>query len=372
MLDLRQFTYEAARIRRKEWNIPVAVVTGSAGKTSVKELTGAILKTMWGDRCFMSPANKNTKIALASQVLTLPQQTQVAVFEMGARRRYDFEIPLSYLQPSIVALLNLGTAHIGEFGSLENLQTEKLSVLKCPSAEVLIVSGDDELILDAGLRADKKMIKFGRSEHCEVRLLDEELDSVLLQIDGRIYRFACSWQSSEKGINIAAAVAISKAFGAGMEAVELALRNFQGIPRRFELIQKDGISFIDDAFNASPESMIKGLHKVSQLYPDKKVLLILGSMLELGPNCQSAHRQVADAIHQLFGNKLECGSTEVITIGKEAKVIRDLLRDTGTISEGLCFENVNDAKAHVLKKVKEFEVVYLKGAKSVQLQKLLT
>lgn len=371
MVDLRQFTYEAARLRRKDINIPVAVVTGSAGKTSVKELTGAILKAMCGDRCFISPANKNTKIALASQILTLPQQTQVAVFEMGARRRHDFEIPLSYLQPSIVALLNLGTAHIGEFGSLENLQTEKLSVLKCSSAKVLVVSGDDELITETGLRAEIKMIRFGRSAQCEVRLLDESLDNVLLQIDGRIYRFACSWQSSEKGINIAAAVAISKAFGAGMEAVEFALRNFQGVPRRFELIQKDGISFIDDAFNASPESMVKGLQKVRQLYPDKKTLLILGSMLELGPNCESSHREVAGIIRQLFGNQLECGSLDIITIGKEAKVIMDQLRDTGTIGDGLCFENVDDAKAYVLKKVKEFEIVYLKGAKAVQLQKLL-
>lgn len=372
MLDMRQFTYEAARQRRSNLNLPVVVVTGSAGKTSVKELTGAILADVWGNRCFMSPANKNTKIALASQVLTMPLETKVAVFEMGARRRQDFQIPLGYLQPSVVALLNLGTAHVGEFGSLENLRAEKLSALQWPTANVLVIFGDDELILKEALQTQKKLIAFGRSEHCQIQLLEESADSVLLRVFGSECRLTCSWQSSEKGLNIAAAVAICQAVGGvSLDAVQNALMNFKGVPRRFEILPWNGITAIDDAFNASPESMIKGLQKVHQLYFDKKILLVLGSMLELGANCQSAHRDVANIVWQLFGTKIEEGSVEVITIGQEAAFISDRLRDKGRHQPISKFATVEESLAHVHKRAKEFEIIYLKGAKAVQLQKIL-
>lgn len=371
MLDLRQFTYEAARYRRNELDIPVVVVTGSAGKTSVKELTGAILAAVWGDKCFMSPANKNTKIALASQVLTMPLATKVAVFEMGARRRHDFEIPLSYLRPSVVVLLNLGTAHVGEFGSIENLRTEKLSALRTPTAEVLVISGDDKLILNEGLRTQKKIFTFGRSDHCQIQLLEESSESVLLRVAGSECRFACSWESSEKGLNIAAAVAICQALGVPSDAIQKALRTFKGVPRRFEILKWNGVTAIDDAFNASPESMMIGLRKVRGLYSDKKILLVLGSMLELGENCRSAHCAVANLIWQLFGDELKQGRVQVITVGNEAALILEQLQALGLRRTGETFKTVEEARAPILSRVQEFEILYLKGAKAVQLQKIL-
>lgn len=372
MLDLRQFTYEVARRRRKELNLPVAVVTGSAGKTSVKELTGAIFAAVWNDQYFMSPANKNTKIALASQMITLPEQTKAAVFEMGARRLHDFEIPLSYLQPTVVALLNLGTAHVGEFGSLENLRREKLSALHWPSAETLVVFGDDSLILQEGHQTQKKLITFGTNADCQVRLLEESAQSILLQIDGTEHSFDCSWESSEKGLNVAAAVAISRAFGISIDTVKKALAGFRGVPRRFEIIAWNGIVAIDDAFNASPESMKKGLRKVHQLYPDKKILLVLGSMLELGESCQAAHYKVGNLIWELFSNRLSDGAVEVITIGKEAALILDQLQACGSSRSYSSFATVERARAEVLQRAQEFEVIYLKGAKATQLHKLLS
>ena len=125
--DLRKYLFNLATQRRPILTTEIAVITGSNGKTSVKEILGAILKVSHPKTNFISPANLNTKIALANQILRLPANCAVAGFGMGARRIGDFAVPLSYLQPSVVALLNIGTAHVGEFGSKENLAKEKIS-----------------------------------------------------------------------------------------------------------------------------------------------------------------------------------------------------------------------------------------------------
>jgi UDP-N-acetylmuramoyl-tripeptide--D-alanyl-D-alanine ligase len=366
--NLREHLFAGAQEKRIQLNAQIAVVAGSAGKTSVKELIGAILKSWHQDSCFISPDNQNTKIALATQILRLPPSCQSAAFEMGARRSNDFVIPLSYLQPSVVALLNIGTAHIGEFGSKENLWKEKLSCLDSEFAKTLVVPADDSAILKYANLTGKNILSFGFSQNSHIQVLEEELGHVTLSINHEVLKLICPFQSSAKALNVAAAVAVATAMGAPLSAIEEGLAHFRGVPRRFQLFNWGPTSAIDDAFNASPESLKEGLHQLKKISSDRKILLVIGSMLELGESTETEHRQVAHLIKNLFG--IENSHLTLATVGVEAEVIGLELVRIG-FAKGSTRHFTSSHDATVLKEERsDFDLVYFKGSKSIQLNKI--
>ncbi|MDG0816412.1 Mur ligase family protein [Bdellovibrio svalbardensis] len=363
--NLRDYLFSLAREKRAQINPQIAVIAGSAGKTSVKELVGAILKSWHPQKYFISPDNQNTKIALATQILRLPSDCQCASFEMGARRVNDFAIPLSYLQPSVVALLNIGSAHVGEFGCKENLWNEKISCLNSESAKSLVVPSDNLLILEYAMQTGKNVLSFGYSKQSSIRILDETTEQITLRIMDDTVKLDCPFQGAAKALNVAASVAVAKSMGAPLSAIQDGLQKFDGVPRRFQLFQWDRVTAIDDAFNASPESYAEGLQRLKKLSNEKRLLLVLGSMLELGESAEAEHRKVAHQIKDLFGLSARVA---VATVGTEANWIHQELKSLGFSSDQLQhFQSAADAR-RIQNQRLEFDLIYFKGSKSIQLQ----
>lgn len=370
VLNLREHLFSLAQKRRPELSAQVAVIAGSAGKTSVKELVGAILKSYVAENSFMSPDNQNTKIALATQVLRLPETCKYAVFEMGARRMQDFKIPLSYLQPQVVALLNIGTAHIGEFGSRENLWKEKLSCLNAPCARYLVVPGDVPDILTYAQDIKKPLITFGFDKQNDVQIVSETASELNLKVRGVDVQLHCPFHSSAKALNVAASVAVAIALDIPLHQVQKALESFKGTARRFQSFDWQGTAAIDDAFNASPESLYAGLQELRKLSLNKRVLLVLGSMLELSDETERAHRAVAHQVQKLFSESLGSGSLSLATVGSEAGLIADEWRQLH-LPAVFVKEYATSLEARELASLKnDFDLIYFKGSKSIQLQKI--
>jgi len=366
--DLREHLFSLARERRPTLSAAaIAVIAGSAGKTSVKELVGAILQNHSAESSFMSPENQNTKIALATQVLRLPETCEKAVFEMGARRTGDFAVPLRYLQPSIVALLNIGTAHIGEFGSRESLWQEKLSCLNTESAKTLIVLGDDPRISDVAMATGKEVLTFGYADHCFVQILEERAHEILLKVDNSVVLIGCPFTASAKALNVAASVAVAFALKVPRENILQGISQFQGTPRRFQEFMWDQTPAIDDAFNASPESLYAGLKELRKISENKNVLLVLGSMLELDQETESAHRKVAHDVKDLFS---ESDSISLATVGHEAAFIADEWQKLGVSKSPAKIYASSEAATELRSLRQNFDLVYFKGSKSIQLQKI--
>ena len=366
--DLRQYLFRLAQLKRPLLSTKVAVVTGSNGKTTVKELLGSIIQVSHPKTHFISPANLNTKIALATQILRLPESCEVAGFEMGARRVGDFEIPLSYLQPSVVALLNIGSAHVGEFGSREKLCKEKLSGLFAPSAQILVVPSCSEMIMTEALKAHKQVITFGYSSHSSVRILESNADTVKLAVRGLEVSFHCPFMTCEKERNVAAAVAMALALEIPLDKIKQGLASFKGVSRRFQAFDWQGIPAIDDAFNASPESMATGLQEFAKIAKDKKSLLVLGSMLELGETSLHEHRKIADLILQTYSP-----TTNIAVVGEDAAVIASLLRERGFPQANLfVFSDSTSARTHLQPLRSQFQLAFFKGSKSIRLDRIFT
>lgn len=370
--SLRQFMFEGAKVRRAHLNAEIAAVAGSAGKTTVKEMLGSILKS-WsaatGRPSHISVANQNTKLALAMQILRIPEKCAVAVFEVGARRVGDFQIPLSYLQPQIVTLLNVGTAHAGEFGSIENLRAEKLSILNAPSADILVVPSDDKLIYEYAKTCDRTLMTFGYAEGSSVQIIDDSPVGLMLKIQNDIIEFSCPFNGPKRALNIAASVATSLALGFSIFDIQQGLKNFAGVSRRFESFQWKGRHAIDDAFNASPESMREGLAHLKSQFQNKHAVLVIGSMLELGPYSESEHRTLG----QFVAETMKDTPWSLITVGEEARFIADEAQNALPESQVVKhFASSAEAREEVESLATAADIVYFKGSKGIQLQKIFS
>lgn len=335
--DLREALFARAAEKRAGLRAQFAVVAGSNGKTTVKEMIVSVLKashTESGKSFGFNPENQNTKIGLATALLRLPADAEYAVFEVGARHVGDFATPLAMLQPDVVALLNVGTAHLGEFGSLENLRSEKLSILAAPSAKTLIVPANDESICNFARRREKKVVTF-MADHSPF-----------------------VYQAPASDLNFGAARAICESLGLPDDAIERGLANFRGVPRRFQEIQIRKSRLIDDAFNASPESSRAGLEKVAHKFPDQKILLVLGSMLELGAESKKAHQEIGALLlsHPILRK------ASVITVGDAAKAI-----DPGAPN----FATADLARDDIQNSIDSYDVIYFKASRSIGFEKLI-
>lgn len=376
--NLREYLFSLACQKSEKLNFKSVAIAGSNGKTSVKELLGHILKGENPESTHVSPANQNTKIALATQILRMPTSVTTAVFEVGARRTHDFVIPLGFLKPSIATLLNIGTAHVGEFGSQENLVKEKLSILNASEAQFLIVPSDNHLIYQTATQIveknkddhSKHLITFGYESKSDVQILDEKQNFIKLKVFHKEVEINLRFQSPARALNLAAVVALAHALGISWKQIQAGLQTFTGVSRRYEVQTWNGTTLIDDAFNSSPESLKQGLLLLSKTSADKNVLLVLGSMLELGETTQQEHKKVASQIFNLFHPE----DTTVVSVGTEAYDIHSELQRLNHNSnppfQSLHFPDALTAKSSIIQMSHQFDILYFKGSKAVQLQEI--
>jgi UDP-N-acetylmuramoyl-tripeptide--D-alanyl-D-alanine ligase len=355
--DLREFMFNNAQKRRATLRTKIAAITGSNGKTTVKEMLASINDT------YVSVANQNTKLALALQILRIPAETPYAVFEMGARCQGDFQTPFSYVRPHVVTLLNIGSAHAGEFGSLENLIKEKLSVLEFSSTEKSVVFADDERVLSHAKKYPSQILSFGYSHQAQFRIVVEDVFGVQLKTPLGNFLIESSYSGPEKALNFAAAFATAYALGFTPAEILKGLKVFQGVERRFQPFTWQNRRCIDDAFNASPESMKAGLQHLARTTKGQKTLLVLGDMLELGDVSEAEHAAIGELILKTFPSPLP----QVVTIGEKALAIYKGLQGKVPAAH---FANAQEAKDPIISLAKNADVIYFKASKSLQLHSI--
>ncbi|MBY0554634.1 hypothetical protein K2P97_08900 [bacterium] len=368
--SLRNVIFDAAIEKRKSLNINSIVVAGSAGKTTVKEMLGYLYKQWLNPaELTISEENQNTKIALASQIIKVDSSVKAGIFEVGARKVGDFSIPLQILNPSTVVLINIGTAHLGEFGSLKNLLKEKLSVLDSKDVKNRVVFGDDERILDYLHKKKMDYISFGYKKHNRVQILLQNEYSLELSVDGKILKVDIDTSFPNIALNVAAVVAVAVSLVIPMRVCIKSFKNFNGVKRRFELCHWGTTEVIDDAYNASPESMQAGIEKFSEISKRKKIILVLGSMLELGNASEIEHRKIGRYINSYFREHIEHNLVRLVLVGEAAKEIATDVNLKRTQINW--FADVDLAKTYLETMRWHYDMIYLKASKSINLVKLL-
>ena len=293
--------------------VPLVGITGSVGKTSVKDLTAAALGASL--RVAASPRSFNTELGVPLTLLNAPADSEVVVIEMGSRGRGHILDLCRIAKPSIGLVTAVALAHTETFGSIEEVATEKATLVEeLPGSGTAILNADDSRVLAMADRTDAQVLTYG-VESGDVRATAIELD------DGLCPRFELTspWGSvavqlavagAHNAANAAAAAAAALSCGVDLEGVASGLATGRLSRWRMDVGRlPSGALMINDTYNANPSSMRAALEALSAVEADRRVAL-LSKMAELGPDHDAEHRKVADLARSL--------GIELISVGERA------------------------------------------------------
>ncbi|WP_406001402.1 UDP-N-acetylmuramoyl-tripeptide--D-alanyl-D-alanine ligase [Streptomyces sp. NBC_00829] len=349
----------------------VVALTGSSGKTSTKDLIAQVLQrhapTVW------TPGSLNNEIGLPLTALTATEETRHLVLEMGARGTGHIRYLTGLTPPKIGLVLNVGTAHIGEFGGREQIALAKGELVEVlPEDGTAVLNADDPLVRAMASRTKARVLLFGEARDADVRAENVRLTatgqpSFRLQTPSGCSDVTMRLYGEHHVSNALAAAAVAHELGMSVDEIALALSEAGTLSRwRMEVTERpDGVTIVNDAYNANPESMRAALRALAAMGGGRRTWAVLGPMAELGDEALAEHDAVGRLAVRLNVSKL------VAVGGREASWLQ-----LGAYNEGSWGEesvHVSDAQAAVdllRSELRPGDVVLVKASRSVGLERV--
>ena len=352
--------------------LTVVAVTGSSGKTSTKDLLAQVLGSA-GET--VAPVNSlNGEIGVPLTVCRVTPATRFLVAEMGARGVGHLAYLTTIAPPDIAIVLNVGVAHIGEFGSKEAVAQAKGELVEALRPDGLAVLNADDLnVAKMRSRTQARVVTVGSSADADIRAVDVRLDAL-----GRA-SFVAETASGRAGVelqlsgahhvgNALAVVATALECGLGLDQVATALSVARPASRwRMEIHERaDGVTVVNDAYNANPDSMRAALEALRSIglaaQPRRRTWAVLGEMLELGNLSRSEHERVG-------GWAFALGVDRLVVVGERARPIAEgAARSTGGDTEVTVVTDADDAYDLVQPQLRSGDVVLLKSSRDAGLR----
>ena len=291
--DPRTALGDIARHELKRIGCKAVGITGSVGKSTTKEMVSSVLETTF--RISKTPANHNNDIGMPMAILAMPEDTEVAVLEMGMNHFREMAYLSSVAQPDIAVIVNIGTMHIEHLGTIEGIRKAKLEILEgmAPDGKLLL-NGDDVMLANLDRQPVQPVTYFGTGENCTVAAScveqREEGLSFRVSADGVTFPVNLALEGEHFVADAMAAVAVGLALGVAPERISEGLASFRNMAGRQEIFQAGKYTIIRDCYNAGPESMAAAL-KVLGNRKGRRVA-VLGDMLELGECAPAEHFRI--------------------------------------------------------------------------------
>ena len=285
---------ELATGYRVKLGLSVVGVTGSTGKTTVKEMIACLLSETHSTA--RTKGNWNNEIGLPLSILAIAPDCQVAVLELGISHPGEMAPLCAIARPDWGVITNVGPVHLEFFASVEAIACEKSELIKClPAGGTAVLSQDDPHA--AQLRACAPGRVVTTTVHPQVaadyRLVSSDgatgVCRVEDRVDGGIHDFRLSLPGLHNRSNALLAIAVARGFGVAWDRIASAFERFVGPPMRWEQTEAGGVTFINDAYNANPVSMRAAICTFRELAVAGRKWLVLGDMLELGPTEVAEH-----------------------------------------------------------------------------------
>ncbi|WP_423800399.1 UDP-N-acetylmuramoyl-tripeptide--D-alanyl-D-alanine ligase [Neobacillus sp. SAB-20_R2A] len=292
---------ELARNYRKELSVKVVGITGSNGKTTTKDMTASLLSLKY--KVQKTEGNYNNHLGLPLTVLGLNEDTEIAVLEMGMSGRGEIEFLTKLACPDAVVITNIGESHLLDLGSREGIAEAKLEILQgLRKGGLAVLHGDEPLLMERihQFKGDVQVQTFGRSDSND--LFPTEITQLeqgnSFKINASDKTFELPVLGTHNILNALAAMLIARYFSVSFEEITEGLKTTKLTNMRMELVEgKRGEKIINDAYNASPTSMMAAIELVSNLQGYERKILVLGDMLELGPQEEQYHLQIGEGLN---------------------------------------------------------------------------
>ena len=292
--DTRIALGDIARGERDRIGMKVVGITGSVGKSTTKEMVAAVLASKY--KVEKTPANHNNDIGMPMAILSMPEDTEVAVLEMGMNHFREIAYLASIGKPDVAVIINIGTMHIEHLGSMEGILKAKLEILEgMHDNGKIILNGDDGLLWNQKKSGGSNAIYFGvRNPECDLKGLEvREADGTLYflaQNDRSQFAIELELEGLHYVHDALAAIAVGMELGIPNDDIRRSLSRFQNMAGRQEIYEANGYTIIRDCYNAGPESMAAALTVLGNR-PGRRVA-VLGDMLELGACARAEHYKI--------------------------------------------------------------------------------
>lgn len=353
--DVLDTLQQLAGKHREQFNIPFIGITGSNGKTTTKELVHAVLSSKY--KCYTTQGNLNNHIGVPLTILSIKQDAEIAVIEMGANHLLEIAGYCRYAMPTHGLITNIGKAHLEGFGSVENIKKAKgelFDFIRAHDGTAFIYS-DYEYLKEvaSGIR---NIITYG-TEHADFTGKVKS-DSAYLEVeitDGAGIGTIMTQLAGNYNLpNVLSAVCIGKTFGVEEEKIKSALENYAPGNSRSQIIKSGTNTIVLDAYNANPSSMKAAIENFANMAGGKKAV-ILGGMMELGADSIQEHRDIIDLLQRHSWDK-------IAVAGKDYK---DL---PGNIAH---FNSSEEAAAWFREQQFEDTLILIKGSRGTAMEKVL-
>lgn len=390
--DSVEFLQNFAREWRKNLDIKVIGITGSNGKTTVKDMIYHLLSQKYKGK--KTEGNYNNHIGLPFTLLRAEKDDEFIILEMGMSSFGEIDLLGQIALPDINVITNIGESHLEFLKTKENVFLAKTEIIPYIK-DMLVINGDDEYLKNVkaenievvralSLENNKFKEKTSDLYYGDVHF-NESGTEFFLKYFGKICQSTVerNYKTNVLGehnvLNLVMAIAVAKQFGMEDKIIGEAVKNIGLTGMRFQIIENGNTTYINDAYNASPMSMEKSLETFSQIYNDRLKVVVLGDMLELGENELELHSNLFNTIKNtkfdklyLFGNRMKSLFEKI----KENVENKNMDNGNFEINEALKngeFEHF-DEKERIKEKIRQIsaeKVVLLKASRGIKLEEVI-
>ena len=352
---------------RSRFSVPVVAITGSIGKTTVKELTAAVLATR-GE--VLKPASSfNNQWGLPLTLLRLGPDHRAAVVELGTNQAGEIATLSAIAQPTVGVVTMVAAVHTEFLGSIEGVREEKAALVRALSPSgIAVLNADDARVASMARETKGRVITFGRAAAAAVRIVGDATDAedgvaFTLEVGGRRQPVSLAFAGRHNVANALAAAAVGVALDVPLEDIARGLAAARPVGGRGVWKRAGEVTILDDTYNASPASVRAALDTLAARRAGHRAVVVLGDMLELGASTDEDHREVGRMVAALPAD-------ELVGFGRASALAVEAARAAG-LAEAHHTPTFEDTVAHLLKRLAPGDVVLVKGSRGMRMERVV-
>ena len=357
---------DLSRYYRNKLKTKIVGVTGSNGKTSTKDITAAVLSQKYKTQ--KTIGNFNTEIGVPYTLLSLDEDCQVAVIEMGMERKGEIDFLTNLVEPDIGIITSVGLVHIDNFPSIEEIAKAKLEIVSgIKDKGLFIYFGDDKLIEETVKNTEIKdsigQQTFGLNKNNTIWLkeFEQDLNGITIKVSDESFdELHIDILGKHQALNAMAAILAAQELGMNSEEISEGLLKIEKTGLRNEIIKINKCNILNDCYKSNPVSINAALD-IFELFDSKKKIVVLGDML--------GYREMSYDMHYNVGKDLsKYNIDELITIGADAKIMAKGARENTNINNILEFATKEEATVYLKKYLNEDCTILVKGSRFLKLE----
>ena len=354
--DTLQALYKLASYKRDIYDVPVIAITGSVGKTSTKDLVSNVVAQKY--KICKTIGNNNNNIGMPFTILNAPNDIEAFVLEMGMNHFGEIHLLSKIAKPNICIITNIGTSHIGNLGSRENILKAKLEILDGAQNPYMVINNDNDL-LHKWYEENKDKIKiktYGINEKSDIQAKDIQLyedgSEYTINLNNKNEKIKVPVGGEHFVLNSLCAIEVGELLDIQNDDIKRGIETFSLTKNRMEIIElKNGIKLINDAYNSSVESVKASLSYMSQMKANRRIA-VLGDILETGEFAEKLHKEIGKIVCE---NKVDV----LICSGENAKYIVESAKENGFDEKNIYYFEDKGEIVELLKQMIQAEDVIL-------------